>query len=47
MKRITVNLDEEIIEKLRKHQAELILKENRNVSISEIVNIVLEKGFKK
>lgn len=41
--RITVNLDE----KLRQFQAELMVKENRSVTLSEIVSTVLEKGFKK
>ncbi|MCV0401355.1 MAG: hypothetical protein K5777_05195 [Nitrosopumilus sp.] len=45
-KRITLVLDDVLITKLRKIQAEMIQKENRSVSFSEIVNLVLRKVLK-
>lgn len=46
-KRITINIDEKTIAKLRKLQAETIQKESRNVSMSEIVDQLLIKGVRK
>ena len=43
MLRITVNLDEEIVKKIRKKQAKLLLKSGRPVSFSAIVNQCLKK----
>jgi len=45
-KRITLVLDDVLITKLRKIQSEMIQKENRSVSFSEIVNLVLRKVLK-
>ncbi|MCV0391973.1 MAG: hypothetical protein K5790_01625 [Nitrosopumilus sp.] len=45
--RITVMLDDEIVKKLRKIQADRIAKEAKSVSFSEIINEVLSKNMKK
>ena len=36
--RITIVMDDELLGKLRKIQSEHIIKENRNVAMSEVVN---------
>ena len=36
--RITIVMDDELLGKLRKIQSERIIKENRNVAMSEVVN---------
>lgn len=46
-KRITVSMDEKLIEQLRKIQAERIHKEARSVSLSEVLSSAVEKGLKK
>lgn len=43
--RHTILLDEEIERKLRKLQADLIAKENQSVSLSSIINQMLEKSL--
>jgi len=45
--RITISIDEKVIAQLRKMQAEIIQKESRSVSLSEIVELVVGKGIKK
>jgi len=45
-KRITVSLDEKIIWFLRHKQAEMLLELNQPVSISSVVNVLLNKAIK-
>ena len=45
-KRITVSLDEKIIWFLRHKQAEMLLELNQPVSISNVVNTLLNKAIK-
>ena len=47
VKRITVMMDDDLMTKLRKIQAESIQKESRSVSFSEVIETVLAKGLKK
>ena len=37
-RRVTVVLDDDIYKKLRKHQSDTIIKESRNVTLSEVIN---------
>ena len=46
VKRITITLDTEILKKLRKKQAALIIENTRSVSFSEVVNEILRKHFR-
>jgi len=46
-KKISFVLDDDVVVKLRNIQAEMIQKEARIVSFSEVVNLVLQKGLKK
>ncbi|KAG2471654.1 MAG: hypothetical protein NPMRTHETA2_2850002 [Nitrosopumilales archaeon] len=41
--RVTVILDEEVMKKLRKRQAKLLLKSRKHVSFSSVVNECLKK----
>ena len=45
--RITVMIENDIVKKLRKYQAEKITRESRNVSLAEVINELLEDGLKK
>jgi len=45
-RRKTIDLDESIIKKLRTLQAELITAENRNISFSEVLELVLLEKLK-
>jgi len=47
LRRISIMIDSEIQKKLREKQAKLIKKENRGVSFSKIINVVLEECLKK
>ncbi len=46
MKRITVSLDEKIVNLLKNKQADLILKKNRTISISSVIGLMLVSSFK-
>jgi len=46
MKRITVSLDEKIVNILKNKQADLILKKNRAISISSVIGLMLVSSFK-
>ena len=41
--RVTLNLDEEVVKKIRKKQAKLLLKSRKFVSLSAIVNQYLKE----
>ena len=45
--RITVSFDEELMSMLRKKQAEIMLDENRHISISGVVSDLLVKALKE
>jgi hypothetical protein len=45
MQRITIVLDEKILLKLRQTQARKIIKTNKAVSLSSIINETLERGI--
>jgi predicted CopG family antitoxin len=45
-RRVTIMIDDDIFEKLRKHQADKISKENRNVTFSEVINEFAKKSKK-
>ncbi|MBI5378400.1 MAG: hypothetical protein HZA82_07245 [Thaumarchaeota archaeon] len=44
-KRHTILLDEDLEKRLRKLQADLIVKENHSVSLSSIISQLLEKSL--
>lgn len=46
-KRVTIMLDDDLIKKLRVIQVKKILKENRSISFSKIINKVLAKQLRK
>jgi hypothetical protein len=46
-KRITVMIDDELDKKLRQMQAKLIQKENKSISYSHVINVVLRNSMKK
>ncbi len=46
-KRVTVVLDKENVEKLRKIQSKLIIASTKSVSFSHVVNLVVAEGLKK
>jgi hypothetical protein len=46
-KRITVMIDEDINKKIRLLQAKMIQNENRSVSFSHVLNLVLQNAMKK
>jgi len=46
MKRITVSLDEKLLNLLKNKQADLIVKKNRNMSISGVIGLLLDSSFK-
>lgn len=45
--RVTITIDETNLKRLRKIQSEMILQENRSISFSKALNIVLDTGLKK
>ena len=45
-KRVTISLDEKLIWMLRNKQTEMMLDDNRQVSISAVVNNLLSKALK-
>ncbi len=45
-KRVTISLDEKLIWMLRNKQTEMMLDDNRQVSISAVVNYLLSKALK-
>jgi len=45
-KRVTISLDEKLIWMLRNKQTEMMLDDNRQVSISAVVNKLLSKALK-
>jgi len=45
-KRITIILDDDLVTKLRKIQAENIKKSNGSISFSYVINETLKKGLK-
>jgi len=44
--RATIVLDDDLVEKLRRLQSNLIRKSNKSVSFSRVVNDTLRKGIK-
>ncbi len=46
LKRITIMLDEDLLKKLRTTQAKLIKKNNRSVSLSRVINVLLLTAIK-
>ncbi len=46
-RRVTVILDDSLMKKLRKKQAELIKESSNSVSFSGVINQVLRKNFKE
>jgi predicted transcriptional regulator len=44
--RATIVLDDDLVEKLRRLQSNLIRKSNKSVSFSKVVNDTLRKGIK-
>lgn len=46
-KRVTVILDDEIYDEVQRIRGELILKTKRNISMSQMVNILLRSALKK
>jgi len=47
LRRVTIMLDDEIFQKLRKKQAKLIKTEKRSVSFSRVINDNLNDSIKK
>ncbi len=45
-KRITIVLDDDLLKKLREKQAKLLLKSEKSVSFSRVVNETLRKGIR-
>ncbi len=46
-KRVTVMIDSELDKKLRVMQAKMIQKENKSISYSYVVNLLLQESLKK
>ncbi len=46
MKRITVSLDEKIVNLLKNKQADLVLEKNGTISISSLIGLMLVSSFK-
>ncbi len=47
LRRVTITLDDEILQKLRKKQAKLIKTEKHSVSLSKVINDNLNDSIKK
>lgn len=45
--RVTIMLDDQLAELLRREQIKKLGKENRSVSFSEVINDAIRKGLKK
>lgn len=45
-RRVTIMLDEDILKKLRVFQAAQIRKSEKTVSLSQVINEMLEKGLR-
>ena len=46
MKRITISLDEKLMNLLKNKQADLILKKNKTISVSSVIGLMLVSSFK-
>ena len=46
MKRITISLDEKLMNLLKNKQADLILKKNKTISVSSVIGLMLASSFK-
>ena len=46
-KRVTIMIDDELDKKLRQMQAKLIQKENKSISYSHVINVMLKNSMKK
>ena len=46
-RRVTVMIDSELDKKLRTMQAKMIQKENRAISYSHVINLLLQETMKK
>jgi hypothetical protein len=46
-KRITIMLDDDIDRKIRLMQSKIIKKENKSISFSSVINLLLEKNISK
>lgn len=46
-KRVTIMVDNELDKKLRQMQAKLIQKENKSISYSYVINLMLKDSLKK
>ncbi|MDH3656818.1 MAG: hypothetical protein OEM77_01610 [Nitrosopumilus sp.] len=46
-KRITIMIDDDLNKKIRLLQAKMIQKENKSVSYSHVMNLVLQDAMKK
>lgn len=46
-KRITIMIDDDLHKKIRQIQAKLIQKENKSISYSHVVNVILKDSLKK
>ena len=46
-KRVTIMIDSELDKKLRVMQAKMIQKENKSISYSYVVNLLLQESLKK
>lgn len=46
-KRVTIMVDDELDKKLRQMQAKLIQKENKSISYSYVINLMLKDSLKK
>lgn len=46
-KRITIMLDDDIDRKIRLMQSKIIKKENKSISFSSVINLLLEENISK
>jgi len=46
MKKITISLDEELLNLLKNKQADLVLEKNKTISVSRVVGLMLASSFK-
>jgi len=46
-RRVTIMIDGDLNKKIRSLQAKMILKENKSVSYSHVVNLLLQDAMKK
>jgi len=45
-RRVTIMIDDDLDKKIRQTQAKMILKENKSISYSLVVNLLLKKSLK-